>query len=112
MPKVSFRLPDDEYERLHMLRGNRSISDYIRSVLSAQHKEAKTEIGEFQNLFRDVTMIRETLLKDLPNQHHLLALAEYLKDVMTIANPPAYANYRDKLQELFQRLKTSIASEG
>ncbi len=94
-----------------MLRGNRSVSDYTRSVLTEQHEEAKTEIGDLKNLFRDVTLIRETLLKDLPNQRHLLALAEYLKDVMTIANPPAYANYRDKLQEFFHRLKTSISKE-
>ena len=112
MPKISLRLTEPEFERLEMLRGKRSISDYIRALLSGDHKEAKREDAEFHQLFRDISVIREAVLKDLPDQKALLALAAYLAEVMSIANPPAYAKYEDKQRELFLTLKANLTNGG
>lgn len=115
MKTISLKISDSDYQRLESLRGNSSKSDYIRMLISAQHEGTRREIGSLQQLITDVSIIKNNLLagsESTVSKEALLALAEYLKDVMTIANPPAYANYRDKLQEFFQRLKASIASEG
>ena len=115
MKTISLKISDSDYQRLESLRGNSTKSDYIRMLISVQHEGVKREIGDLQQLVNDVSMIKSSILagaEGTVSKEALLALAEYLKDVMTIANPPAYANYRDKLQEFFQRLKTSIASEG
>ena len=115
MRKVSFRLTDSEYKEIERYRGNRTISEYVRALLFAHHEEARKETVGFQTLFRDVTLIRETIatcLRDLPNQTALIALAEYLKRVISIANPPAYAHHETELQQHLQALKTNISREG
>ena len=115
MKTISLKISDSDYQRLESLRGNSTKSDYIRMLISAQHEGVRREIGDLQQLIGDVNMIKKSILagaESTVSKEALLALAEYLKDVMTIANPPAYANYRDKLQQYFQTLKTNISSEG
>lgn len=114
MKTISLKISDSDYQRLESLRGNSTKSDYIRMLISAEHEGVKREIGDLQQLVNDVSMIKNNLLtgsESTVSKEALLALAEYLKDVMTIANPPAYANYRDKLQQYFQNLKTTISRE-
>lgn len=111
MPRLSIRLPDSDYEQLHILRGNMTVSDYIRKLIASQRDETKKEVSDFTKLFHDVRTIRETLVAlsdELPNQKALIALADYVKEVVKISNPPAYANYADKLQELLQKLKADL----
>ena len=115
MKKVSIRLSDSDYDKLEMFRGSKSISDYIRMLLAAHHEEARNESAEFQNLIRDVNIIKTALntsLKDFPGRKDLLALATYIKEAVSISNPPAYANYEDKLREHFQTLKAQMDNEA
>lgn len=115
MKTISLKISDAEYQALEMMRGNSTKSDYIRMLISARHEGVKREIGDLQQLITDVNIIKCNLLagsESTVSKEALLALAEYLKDVMTIANPPAYANYRDKLQQYFQTLKMNISGEG
>ena len=84
-------------------------------LLAADEEHVKKEASDFQQLFADVTLIRETIakcLRDLPNQQALIALADYLKRVISIANPPAYAHHETELQQHLQALKTNISREG
>lgn len=111
MKHVSLKLTDAEFEKLEMLRGNKTKSDYLRELLSRDQQETRKELGDFERLFQDVNEIRQTLaalISGLPDQKGLIALAEYLKDVMSISNPPAYSNYADRLQELLQKLKANL----
>lgn len=111
MPKVSIRLPDSEYEQLRIMRGSMTTSEYIRKLIAAQRAETRKEISDFARLFDDVSSIRQTLVtvvNDLPDHNALMAVAHYLKEVMSISNPPAYSNYADRLQELLQKLEGNL----
>ena len=110
MKQLSIKLTDAEHEKLEMLRGNNSKSDYIRMLLSAHDKEVRNENADFHKLFKDVKLVRESL-QNLPNKNHLLALATYMAEVASIANPPAYANYKDELSHLFQTFQSQMRSE-
>jgi len=112
---ISVKMSDSEYEEVQKYRGNKTTSEYVRGLLFAHHKAARNESDSFQQLFRDVTFIKETLtvsFKALPNQQALITLAEYLKRVISIANPPAYAHHETELQQHLQTLKTNISREG
>lgn len=112
MRKISLRLSDAEYERLEMFRGEKSISEYIRTLISANDDKVKNEAGDFQKLFVDVAHIREILTKNPTKHKDLLALATFMAEVASIANPPAYANHRDKIQELYEAMISTMQREG
>lgn len=110
MKKISLRLSDSEYEKLEMFRGEKSISEYVRILISANDEKVRNEAGDFQKLFSDIAFISETLSQDIPKQKDLLALASYMTEVSSIANTPAYANHRDKIDQLYQTLVSKIQS--
>lgn len=109
MKKISLRLSDSEYNNLEMFRGDKSISDYVRLLLSEQGESANNENADFHKLFSDVTTIKEAL-PVLATKKDLLSFASFMAEVASIANPPAYANNREKIQQLYQSLASKISA--
>jgi hypothetical protein len=111
MKHVSIKFTDEEHEQLEMARGTYSKSDYIRIALAARNESANNENTDFHELFSDVTTIKEAL-PVLATKKDLLSFASFMAEVASIANPPAYANHREKIQQLYQSLASKMSAGG
>ena len=115
MKKVSFRLSDSEHRQIETNRGEKTISKYIRDMLVLHLNNDEKEGAAFRRLFNDVSTMKENidaLLKQLPNQEGLLAVAAYLAHAMTIGNPTAYAHHTAEMKDLFQKVRATVKNEG
>jgi len=114
MKKISLRLPDATFEKIEMHRGDKTISDYIRSLIEDHHDIAKRESSAFQMLFNDVSFIKESLntsSRNITTRNELLSLALFIVEVLSVANPSAYANQKEKLQDIYNKLKGDFEHE-
>jgi hypothetical protein len=50
MKHISVKLTDADYSRLAEERGDKNISDHIRTIIFSRRKEAENELGAFQTL--------------------------------------------------------------
>jgi len=115
MKKVSFRLSDSEYRQIEINRGAKTTSKYLRDMLVLHLGNDEKETAAFQRLFNDVSTMKDSisaLLKQLPNQEGLLAVAAYLAHAMTIGNPTAYAHHTTEMKDLFQKVRATVKNEG
>jgi len=113
MKKISLRLPDATLEKIEMYRGDKTVSDYIRSLIENHHEIENRESAAFQNLYNDISIIKESLntsLKYLTIKKDLLALSEFMAEVSSMANPPAYSHHKTEIQQLYQTLASKIQS--
>jgi len=111
MTQISVKLSDEEYRVLQRLRGVKSTSEYIRDLIFGNDRAARKETEAFRNLFSDISTMKEnidTLLKELPNQEGLLAVAAYLTHAMSIGNPTAYAHHTAEMKDLFQKVRATV----
>jgi hypothetical protein len=100
---LSVKLADREYEIMESLRGNNSKSDYIKMLIKADNEKDKQQSEHIQKLFLDTDIIKQSLHTKMPND--LLSLALFIVEVVSVSNPPAYANQKEKLQHMFDKLK-------
>jgi hypothetical protein len=115
MKHISVKLTDADYSRLAEERGDKNISDHIRTIIFSRRKEAENELGAFQTLIHDVNFIKESLnnsLKGMATKKDLLALSEFMAEVSSMANPPAYSHHKAEMQQLYQTLVSKMQSEG
>ena len=114
MKKISLRLPDATLDKIKIHRGEKTISDYIRSLIEDHHDRAKRESSAFQILFNDISFMKESLntsSKNIPTRNDLLSLALFIVEILSVANPSAYANQKDKLQDIYNKLKGDFENE-
>jgi hypothetical protein len=115
MKKISLRLPDATFEMIEMNRGEKTVSEYVRSLIEYNNESARNESTAFQKLFSDVSFIKESLnasLKNLTTKKDLLALSSFFAEVASMANPPAYSHHKTEMQQLYQALSSKMHSEG
>lgn len=103
MKPLSVKLTDHEYEIMESLRGSSSKSDYIKMLINADKEKDKKQSEYIQQLFLDADIIKQSLLSKMPND--LLSLALFIVEVVSVSNPPVYANQKEKLQHMFDKLK-------
>jgi hypothetical protein len=111
---LSVKLTDHEYDIMESLRGNNSKSDYIKMLIHADNEKDKKQSENIQKLFLDTDIIKKSLLSRLPNvsdKNDLLSLALFIVEVLSVANPSAYANQKDKLQDIYNKLKGDLENE-
>jgi len=111
MTQISVKLSDEEYKLLQRLRGVKSTSEYIRDLIFVDDRTARKETVAFQNLFSDIAAMKDdigSLMKELPNQEGLLAVAAYLTHAMSIGNPTAYAHHTAEMKDLFQKVRATV----
>jgi len=114
MKHISVKMTDADYNRLAEERGDKSISDYVRTIIFSRRKEAEKELGAFQALINDVNIIKESLnnsLKGMATKKDLLALSSFFAEIASMANPPAYSHHKTEIQQLYQTLLTKMHSE-
>jgi predicted CopG family antitoxin len=114
MKHISVKMTDADYNRLAEERGDKSISDYVRTIIFSRRKEAEKELGAFQKLINDVSFMKEslnTLSKNITTRNDLLSLALFIVEVLSVANPSVYANQKDKLQDIYNKLKGDVENE-
>ena len=111
MPKFSIRMTDDDFKKMERLRGDKSISEFVRSAVLAEEETFKNDAKEFQQLLSDVAYAKHRIAS-LATKKDLLSLAAFFTEIASIANPPAYANYRDKIQQLYNDLNSKIENKG
>ena len=104
-------MTDDDFRKLERLRGDKSISEFVRKAILAEDDDFKNDAREFQQLLADVALTKHGM-GSLATKKDLLALAAFFIEVASIANPPAYANYRDKLQHLYNDLTSKVEKKG
>jgi len=108
---LSVKLTDREYEIMESLRGSSSKSDYIKMLINTDNEKDKKQSEHIQQLFLDTSVMRQSLLARLPNvsdKNDLLSLALFIVEVMSVSNPPVYANQKEKLQHMFDKLKGDV----
>jgi Arc/MetJ-type ribon-helix-helix transcriptional regulator len=111
---LSVKLTDQEHELMESLRGNNSKSDYIKMLINADSEKDKQQSEHIQKLFLDTDIMKKSLLSKLPNvcdKNDLLSLALFIVEVLSVANPSAYANQKDKLQDIYNKLKGDLENE-
>ncbi|OPY67106.1 MAG: hypothetical protein A4E57_02476 [Syntrophorhabdaceae bacterium PtaU1.Bin034] len=111
--RVSIKMSDAERQRLDDLRGNQTISDFLRGLLFQEHTAIKHEAEALQQLIADVALIRVKLSGTSHAIHaatpaHVKALAAYLAEIVRLGNPPAYAGQADTLKALSGRLLDAL----
>jgi predicted CopG family antitoxin len=115
MKHISVKMSDADYKRLGEERGDKSISEHVRMLIFTHRKEAESESAAFQQLFKDVTLIKGLLsgsLTDLATKKDLLALARFIVEVATTGDPLSYSHEQTKIQQFFQTLASKMQSEG
>jgi Arc/MetJ-type ribon-helix-helix transcriptional regulator len=108
---LSVKLTDHEYAIMESLRGSSSKSDYIKMLINADNEKDKKQSEYIQKLFLDTDIMKKSLLSKLPNvsdKNDLLSLALFIVEVMSVSNPPVYANQKEKLQHMFDKLKGDL----
>ena len=111
MKHISVKLTEEAYDKLQILRGSKSTSDYVRDLLFSDEKAVGRETAAFKNLMKDIAAMKDdigSLMKQLPNQEGLLAVAAYLTHAMSIGNPTAYAHHTTEMKDLFQKVRATV----
>jgi Arc/MetJ-type ribon-helix-helix transcriptional regulator len=103
---LSVKLTDHEYDIMESLRGNNSKSDYIKMLIHADNEKDKKQSENIQKLFLDTDIIKQSLRTKMPND--LLSLALFIVEVVSVSNPLAYANHKEKLQHMFDKFKGDV----
>jgi hypothetical protein len=99
---------------MESLRGNNSKSDYIKMLINADNEKDKVQSEYIQKLFLDTDSMKKSLLSRLPNlsdKNDLLSLALFIVEILSVANPSVYANQKDKLQDIYNKLKGDLENE-
>jgi hypothetical protein len=68
MKKISLRLPDAEYEKVESLRGNNTMPEFIRILISGYHDAAQITPEYFEKLFREVRSMNDTVSRFIAKQ--------------------------------------------
>ncbi len=111
MKHISVKLTEEAYDKLQILRGSKSTSDYVRDLLFSDEKAVGRETAVFKNLMNDIAAMKDdigSLMKELPNHEGLLAVAAYLTHAMSIGNPTAYAHRTNEMKDLFQKVRATV----
>ena len=114
MKPLSVKLTDHEYNIMESLRGKNSKSDYIKTLINADNEKDKKQSEYIQKLFLDTDIMKKSLLSRLPNlsdKNDLLSLALFIVEILSVANPSAYATQKDKLQDIYNKLKGDFENE-
>jgi hypothetical protein len=111
MKHISVKVTDSEYAKVEMLRGDKTISEYVRMVLFEKGEKANIENNDFLKLFQDVALISDTI-KGVATKRDLLAHASFLVEVATAGNPLSYSHEQNNIQQLHQMLASKMQSEG
>jgi predicted CopG family antitoxin len=114
MKHISVKMTDADYNRLAEERGDKSISDHVRKILFSRREESDNALNAFQTLLNDVSIIKNSInesSKGLVEKKDLLSLALFTVEVLSVANPSAYANQKDKLQDIYNKLKGDFENE-
>lgn len=106
-------MSDAEYQKVERRRGDKTKSEYVRMLLTADEEHVRKEASEFKQLFDDVRLIREflnILFRDLPTKKDILAFVSYLTEVSSIADPPAYSHHEKELKNLLNTIASNMQS--
>jgi hypothetical protein len=113
MKHISVKMTDADYQKVERRRGDKTKSEYVRMLLASDDECAKKDASDFQQLFKDVTFIKESLklsFKELPTKKNILALVDYLTEVSSVANPPAYSHHQKELKGLLNTIASKMES--
>lgn len=114
MKHISVKMSDADYQKVERRRGDKTKSEYVRMLLTADDEHVKKEASDFKQLFDDVKYIKDSLnlsFKELPTKKNILALVDYLTEVSSIANPPAYSHHEKELKNLLNTIASKMKSE-
>jgi hypothetical protein len=111
---ITIKLTDSDRQTLDLLRGERNISTFVRSLLFEQQVRSNRRLRHCSSSFADVALIRVKLAESTSGNalypiDSFRALAIYLTEVVKLGNPPAYSNQHDMITSLFRRLVDSLA---
>jgi len=115
--KISVKISDTGYHKLLSAKGEKTMSEYVRELISGANKHATEEARKVDVLLTDIAFLRDRLMPLLARQtegakgEHLIALAAYLTDAIRALNPPAFANQQDKVRAAFDSLKKRITGD-
>lgn len=112
MRHISVKLSESDYQKLMLIKGAKTTSEYIRMIIATNHDSVQSENRDFNKLFLDVAIMREMMSVHSMSAEKMLALAECLTKVASIANQPAYSHHVDEIRglhrELFAKLKEPL----
>ena len=117
MKKISVKMSDSDYHKLLATKGEKTVSEYVRELISGANTEATEQVQKLSLLLADIAFLRDRLMPLLVKQtenirgEHLVALAAYLTDAIRSLNPPAFANQQDKVRTAFDSLKKRIMGD-
>jgi hypothetical protein len=83
-------------------------------LINADNEKDKVQSEYIQKLFLDTDSMKKSLLSRLPNlsdKNDLLSLALFIVEILSVANPSVYANQKDKLQDIYNKLKGDLENE-
>jgi hypothetical protein len=117
---ITIKLTDSERQKLEVLRGDRSVSAFIRSLLFDQHASAKRETEALQQLISDVATIRVKLSnlalpESIPDRDFFYrafrGLGRYTAEVCSVGHKPEFKANSEYVNDKFDAFLTTIKEE-